>query len=321
MQYTTLGRTGLQISRFCLGTMTFGWSTDEAAAFDIMNAAYDKGINFLDTANIYSAWIDGNQGGESEAMIGKWLQTVDRRSVIIATKVRGRMWEGPNGEGLSRHHIIQAVEDSLRRLQTDYIDLYQTHWPDYETPLEETLSALDSLIQTGKIRYAGCSNHPAWLLTKASWVADIHKITRYDCLQPHYSIFHRREFETELREACADMEIAVIPYSPLAAGFATGKYTRVNRNPETSRGSSSLIQQLIDNEDAYNALDTLKEVSRNYKVPIAQIALAWLLQKPTITAPVVGIRTAAQLSEVVGATNITLTEDEMFNLDNATSMF
>lgn len=321
MEYTTLGKTGLKVSRLCLGTMTFGWSADEETSFAIMDTAYEAGLTFFDTADIYSSWIDGNSGGESETLIGQWLQKKDRRSVIIATKARGKMWDGPNGEGLSRHHLIQAVEDSLSRLQTDYIDLYQTHWPDQETPLEETLSALDHLIQSGKVRYVGCSNYPAWLLTKSAWVADVNNITRYDCLQPHYSIFHRDEFERELADACLDMNIAVIPYSPLAAGFATGKYTRENRNPDTTRASSGLIKRLIDNDAAYDALDAMQAIATDRDVPVAQIALAWLLHKPAVTSPIIGARTVEQLTDVMGATDVSLSADEITRLDEATKQF
>ena len=227
MQYRRMGRTGLKVSALCLGTMTFGWSADEAASFAIMDAAVDAGINFFDTADIYSYWIAGNRGGESETIIGNWLKNRDRRQLVIATKVRGPMWEGVNGQGLSRAHIVQAVEDSLRRLQTDYIDLYQVHYPDDETPLDETLAALDDLVRSGKVRYLGASNYPAWLLMKALWTSDAHAWARFDCIQPHHSLLHRQEFERELQAACVDQGIGVIPYSPLAAGFLTGKYRRM----------------------------------------------------------------------------------------------
>lgn len=321
MKYTSLGRTGLQVSRLCLGTMTFGWSTDEETAFAIMDLAIAAGINFFDTANIYSSWVPGNTGGESETIIGKWLRDKPRHEIIIATKVRGRMWHGPNGEGLSRHHILRAVDDSLRRLQTDYIDLYQTHWPDNSTKLEETLSALDSLVQSGKVRYIGCSNHPAWLLMKSLWISDVNRLARYDCIQPHYSLFHRDEYERELADACADQDIAVIPYSPLAAGFATGKYTRENRKPDTTRENSGLIKTLVNNEDAYKALDLMQQIAQNHNVPVSHIALAWLLAKPTVTAPIIGARTLEQLSDVVGATDVRLSADELGQLDKATKMF
>lgn len=321
MQTIHLGRTGLEVSRLCLGTMTMGWSTTEADSFTILDTAFDGGINFYDTANIYSSWVDGNEGGESETIIGKWLKTKDRRQVVIATKVRGRMWEGANGEGLSRHHIIHAVEDSLKRLETDYIDLYQAHWFDPNTPIDETLAAFDSLIQSGKIRYVGCSNYPAWLLMKACWEADSNGITRYDTLQPHYSLFHRKEFEAELAEVCMDQQIAVIPYSPLAAGFATGKYTRENKSPDTTRSGSSLIKKLTSDDNAYDALDVLNEIANSYDVPSAQIALAWLLHQPTVTAPIVGARTVEQLQEVIGATEIDLNQEDLLTLHYATEEF
>jgi aryl-alcohol dehydrogenase-like predicted oxidoreductase len=321
MQYTTLGRTGLRVSRLCLGTMTFGWSADQHTSLAIMDAAYAAGLTFFDTADIYSRWVDGNQGGESETMIGQWLRTKPRREIIIATKARGKMWHGPNGEGLSRHHLIQAVEDSLRRLQTDTIDLYQTHWPDDETPLEETLTALDALVQSGKVRYIGCSNHPAWLLMKTLWVSDVNNLVRYDCLQPHYSLLHRSEFERELAAVCRDQQIAVIPYSPLAAGFLTGKYTRDNQTPDSTRSGGGLIQRLLADKQAFAALDIVREIAAGHGVPVAQIALAWQLAQDVITAPIVGARTVEQLEEVLGAVDVELSEDEIERLNNATSMF
>jgi aryl-alcohol dehydrogenase-like predicted oxidoreductase len=321
MQYTTLGRTGLRVSRLCLGTMTFGWSADQHTSLAIMDAAYAAGLTFFDTADIYSRWVDGNQGGESETMIGQWLRTKPRREIIIATKARGKMWHGPNGEGLSRHHLIQAVEDSLRRLQTDTIDLYQTHWPDDETPLEETLTALDALVQSGKVRYIGCSNHPAWLLMKTLWVSDVNNLVRYDCLQPHYSLLHRSEFERELAAVCRDQQIAVIPYSPLAAGFLTGKYTRENQTPDSTRSGGGLIQRLLADKQAFAALDIVREIAAGHGVPVAQIALAWQLAQDVITAPIVGARTVEQLEEVLGAVDVELSEDEIERLNNATSMF
>ncbi|MCU0511040.1 MAG: aldo/keto reductase [Anaerolineae bacterium] len=321
MEYTRLGRTGLKVSRLCLGGMTFGWSCDEATSFRILDRAFDSGINFIDTADIYSFWIQGNRGGESESIIGRWLATKPRREVVIATKVRGRMWPGPNGEGLSRAHILQAVDDSLRRLQTDYIDLYQTHYPDDDTPLEETLAALDTLVRAGKVRYIGCSNYPAWLLLKTLWLSDKHHLARFDCLQPHYSLFNRDEFERELAAACDDQGIGVIPYSPLAAGFATGKYTRSNRQPDSTRTGSGLIQKLLNNDQAYVALDVLHDLAQAHSVPVAHIALAWQLAQPVITAPIIGARTLEQLEEVLGATRLHLTAAELSRIDQATKGF
>lgn len=322
MEYKTLGNTGLKVSRLCLGTMTFGWTTPQESAFEIMDAALAAGLTFFDTANVYSAWIDGNQGGESETIIGDWMHSrKNRREVIIASKVRGRMWQGENGEGLSRWHIIHAVEDSLRRLQTDYIDLYQTHWFDASTPIEETLYALDQLVRDGKVRYIGASNYPAWRLMKALWASDVHRWVRYESLQPHYSLLHRKEFEDELAEACLDQNVGVIPYSPLAAGFLTGKYSRDAAEIDTTRSNSRVIQQLSHNENAYNVLDLVTAVASDYSVPVSHVALAWLLTKPVITAPIIGARTLAQFNEVIGAVDLKLSESEVQQLDKISEGF
>ncbi len=321
MKYTTLGRTGLKVSRLCLGTMTFGWSTDRETAFAIMDKAFDAGLNFFDTADIYSRWIEGNQGGESETIIGEWLKTKSRREVIIATKVRGRMWAGENGEGLSRHHIMHAVEDSLRRLQTDYIDLYQTHWTDDNTTHEETLEALDRLVRDGKVLYLGCSNYPAWQLMKALWTSDKHGLARFDCIQPHHSIFHRQEFESELEAACLDQNVAVIPYSPLAAGFATGKHRRDTREVDSTRTSSGLVTRLVADDRAYVVLDSLEKLAQAHRCPMAHVALAWQLARPSITAPIIGVRTLAQLDELLGAVDLTLSESEIGQLNAVSEGF
>jgi aryl-alcohol dehydrogenase-like predicted oxidoreductase len=321
MQYTKLGRTGLKVSRICLGTMTFGWSADESTSFAILDAAFDAGINFFDSADIYSRWVNGNRGGEAETLIGGWLKTKPRREVVIATKGRGRMWDGPNGEGLSCVHLIQAVEDSLRRLQTDYIDLYQTHWPDDETPPEETLSALDALVRAGKVRYLGASNYKAWYLTKNLWISDVHNLARFDCLQPHYSLFNRAEFEGELQALCLDQGIGVIPYSPLAAGFLTGKYTRENKKADTSRMDSGLVQRLLNDEQAFVALDVVRSIAGGRGVPVAHVALAWTLANPAVTAPIIGARTVQQLQELVGAVDVALTADEIKRLNDATARY
>jgi aryl-alcohol dehydrogenase-like predicted oxidoreductase len=321
MQYARLGRTGLQVSRICLGTMNFGWSVNEADSRSIMDAAFDAGINFFDTADVYSSWAPNNPGGVSEQMIGRWLKTKTRRDLVLATKVRGRMWPGVNGDGLSRQHIILAVEDSLRRLDTEYIDLYQTHSFDPNTPIDETLAALDHLVQSGKVLYVGCSNYPAWRLMKALWVSDAKHLVRYDSLQPHYSIFHRAEYERELADVCATEEVGVIPYSPLAAGFATGKYTRENRTPDTTRGDSGLIKRLVASDQAYDALDLMGQIAGGYSVPVAHIALAWMLTRPAVVSPIIGARTLEQLGELVGATELNLTDSELEQLTAATEGF
>jgi len=316
-----LGRSGLEISRLCLGTMTFGWTADEAASFEIMDVAADMNITFFDTANMYSRWVDDNEGGESERIIGKWLkQRGERHRFVIATKVRARMWDGINGEGLSRNHIIKAVEDSLRRLDTDYIDLCQTHWYDDNTPVEETLAAFDKLVTAGKVRYIGASNHPAWRFMKALWQADVTNTVRYESLQPHYNLLHRAEFETELRDMCLDQEIGVLPYSPLAAGFLTGKYSK-ETDEDVDTGFEDRVARLRHNDKAYKVLDVVREVAASHDATPAQIAVAWLLSKRAVTAPIVGARTADQLREVAGALRVRLTSDEVKRLDDVSQGF
>jgi len=321
MDYRRMGRTGLRVSALCLGTMTFGWSADEPTSFAIMDRALEVGINFFDTADAYSYWIKGNKGGESETIIGKWLDRKNRHEVIIATKVRAPLWEGANGQGLSRAHIVKAAEDSLRRLGTDYIDLYQAHYPDDETPLDETLSAFDQLVRDGKVRYVGASNYPAWMLMKALWVSDVRHFARFDCLQPHYSLLHRAEYERELEAACHDQGIGVIPYSPLAAGFLTGKYTRENREPDTSRSESGLIKRLINDDGVYDVLDEVRRIAQSHDVPMAQIALAWMLHRHGITSPIIGARTVEQLEESLGALTVLLSPEEISKLEAITQKY
>lgn len=321
MEYIKLGRTDLNVSRLCLGTMTFGWPSDEKSSFEILDRAYDEGINFLDTADIYSSWVDGHKGGESETIIGRWLKSKPRENITIATKVRGRMWEGDDGEGLSTKHITRAIEDSLRRLQTDYVDLYQTHWPDEETPLLETSTALDSLVQSGKVRFLGCSNYPAELLREANNLCKENGLARFDSLQPNYSLLKRDEFEVELESLCRSDGIGVIPYSPLAAGFLSGKYTRSEQKPDSTRQTSKLIQNLKDNDTAHLVMDRLREMANKYSVPVSQIALAWLLARSHIHSPIIGARTTSQLEENLGATDITLSELDIKTLNDLSNSF
>ena len=319
MDYRNLGRTGLKVSEFCLGTMQWGWTADETTAFAVMDAFVEAGGNFIDTADIYSRWAPGNPGGVSEEIIGRWMQTRgNRRQIVLATKVRGVMWPGPNGEGLSRGHIMAAVEDSLRRLQTDVIDLYQTHWFDATTPIEETLHALDDLVRQGKVRYVGCSNYPAWRLTKALWASDKLHLARYDTLQPHYSLVHRAEFERELKPLCEEEGIGVIPYSPLAGGFLTGKYRRGQEAPATPRAGG--IQHRYLNDKGYSVVQALEKLGQTRGVSVTQMALAWQLSQPVITAPIIGANSVAQLNESLGAAGLRLDAGEMKALD-AVSMW
>lgn len=314
MEYRNLGRTGLKVSELCLGTMQWGWTADEATSFAIMDAFVATGGNFIDTADVYSRWVEGNPGGVSEEIIGRWMKARgNRRQIVLATKVRGVMWDGPNGEGLSRGHIMAAVEDSLRRLQTDVIDLYQTHWFDAGTPIDETLRALDDLVRQGKVRYVGCSNYPAWRLAKALWASDTLGLARYDSIQPHYNIAYRAEFERELKPLCEEEGVGVIPYSPLAGGFLTGKYRRGAPAPDSARASG--IQRRYLNDKGFAILEALEKLGTARGKSIAQMALAWQLSQPVITAPIIGANSVEQLGDSLGAAGLRLTEEEIKALD------
>ncbi|MEW5986831.1 MAG: aldo/keto reductase [Chloroflexota bacterium] len=319
MNYRRLGRTGLKVSEICLGTMQFGWTADEPTSHAMMTRAVELGCNFFDTADIYSSWHKGNRGGESETIIGNWLAAghVPRRDLVIATKVQGRMGNGPNDQGLSRQHIMTAVEDSLDRLQTDYIDLYQTHWPDEETPLEETLSALDDLVRSGLVRYVGCSNYPAWSLMKSLWISDVRGLARFDSLQPHYNLVHRAEFERELQAVCLDQGLGVIAYSPLAGGFLTGKYRRGQPLPESARAGG--VQYRYMNDQGFDALDKLAETGRAHGASIPQVAIAWVLANPAMTSAIIGANSLQQLEETMKAAELKLAAEEKAALDTVTN--
>lgn len=319
MEYRRLGRTGLKVSTICLGTMQFGWTADEARSFEVMDTAVNLGCNFFDTADVYSRWAEGNPGGVSEQIIGNWLKNsaVRRDQMIIATKVRGKMGDGPNDQGLSRHHILNAAEASLRRLQTDIIDLYQVHWTDEETPLDETLRALEDLVRAGKVRYVGCSNYPAWLLMKALWISDVQKLVRFDSVQPHYSLVHRDEFERELMPLCQDQGVGVIPYSPLAGGFLTGKYRRDAPLPESARVGG--VQRRYMNERGFAALDKLDEVAQAHEATVAQVAIAWILANTAVTSAIIGANTVSQLTDTVHGATLHLSQSEKESLDAVTA--
>ena len=317
MEYRNLGETGLKVSQLCLGTMQFGWTADEETSFAVLTAAAEAGMNFIDTADIYSRWAEGNPGGVSETVIGKWLMkgVVPRDQLVIATKVRGRMGEGPNDEGLSRRHILSSVEASLNRLQTEYIDLYQLHWPDEATPIEENLSALDDLVHKGFVRYIGCSNYPAWRLMQALWASQDRNLARFVCLQPHYNLIHRREYERELEEVCQTHGLGVIPYSPLAGGFLTGKYSQGQTPPAGTRGvTSNRIQTYIQDERNWTMIEELRSLAGMHGRTISQIALAWLLMRASITSPIIGPRSVAQLEDNLGAIEVRLRSEEIDKL-------
>lgn len=309
MEYRNLGSSGCKVSRLCLGTMQFGWTADEASSFQVLSAAHSAGINFIDTADIYSRFVPGNQGGESETIIGNWLKKagIPRDRIVLATKVFNPMSEDPNDRGLSRVHILKSIDASLKRLQTDYIDLYQSHRPDPETPVEETLAAFDNLIQSGKVRYIGCSGFKGWQVLESLWAADKNGLQPYISLQPGYNLVRRAEFEHDVEEVAKHFHLAVMPYSPLAAGFLTGKYRRGQTDVESGRHSKAALNFT---ESGWAVLDALDTVSHELDdAPLSQIALAWVLKNPTVTSPIIGPRSVEQLEDYLKSLEITLTEE------------
>jgi aryl-alcohol dehydrogenase-like predicted oxidoreductase len=313
-----LGRTGMKVAALCLGGNTFGWTTDQKASEAVLDAYLDAGGNFIDTADVYSRWAPGNTGGESETALGIWMATrKNRHAVILATKACGPMGPGPNDAGLSRLHIMRAVEASLRRLQTDYIDLYQAHWDDRETPLEETLRTFDDLVRQGKVRYIGASNHVAWRLTRALWESDRKGYVRYECLQPKYNLVIRDEYERELEGLCLEQGIGVIPYSSLASGFLSGKYHRGADLPATARAAG--VQKIYMNERGFAVLAAVEKVAAGTGATPAQVALSWLVYHPGITAPIASATSVTQLKEIVGAVELKLDADATAILDQASA--
>ena len=261
-----LGGTGMKVAALCLGGNTFGWTTEQKASEAVLDAYMEAGGNFIDTADVYSRWAPGNKGGESEVALGIWMAArKNRHAVIMATKVCGPMGPGPNDGGLSRLHIMQAVEASLTRLQTDYIDLYQAHWDDKDTPLDETLRAFDDLVRQGKVRYIGCSNHSAWRLTRALWESSRGGYVRYECLQPKYNLVIRDEYERELEPLCLEQNVGVIPYSSLASGFLSGKYQRGGAMPTTARAAG--VQKTYMNERGFTVMAAVEKVAAAWAPP------------------------------------------------------
>jgi aryl-alcohol dehydrogenase-like predicted oxidoreductase len=313
-----LGRTGLKVAALCLGGNTFGWTTDQPASEAVLDAYVGEGGNFIDTADVYSRWAPGNTGGESETVLGRWLHARNNRSrVIIATKVMGPMGPGPNDTGLSRAHIMEGVEASLRRLQTDYIDLYQAHWDDLDTPLDETLRAFDDLVRQGKVRYVGASNYVAWRLTRALWESDRRGLGRYESIQPKYNLVFRDEYERELEPLCREQQIAVIPYSSLGSGFLSGKYRAGQALPTTARAGG--VQKAYMNDRGFAVLAAVETVASKVGATPAQVALSWLVHRPSITAPIASATSVAQLKEILGAVELRLDAESTAALDRASA--
>ena len=313
-----LGRTGLSVAALCLGGNTFGWTTDQKASEAVLDAYMEAGGNFIDTADVYARWAPGNKGGESESALGIWMAARrNRHAVIMATKVCGPMGPGPNDKGLSRQHIVEGLEASLKRLQTDYIDLYQAHWDDRETPLDETLRAFDDLVRAGKVRYVGASNYVAWRLTRALWESDRGRTVRYECLQPKYNLVFRDEYERELEPLCLEQSIGVIPYSSLGSGFLSGKYRRGAALPSTARAGG--VQKIYMNDRGFAILDAVEQVAAKAGATPAQVALSWLAHRPGITAPIASATSPAQLKELIGGIELRLDDEATATLDRASA--
>ena len=312
-----LGRSGLKVAALCLGGNTFGWTTAQKASEAVLDAYMEAGGNFIDTADVYSRWVPGNKGGESEIVLGTWMAARrNRPDVVMATKVCGPMGPGPNDGGLSRQHIMQGVEASLKRLQTDYIDLYQAHWDDRGTPLEETLRALDDLVRQGKVRYVGASNYVAFRLTRALWESERHGYARYECLQPKYNLVFRDEYERELEPLCLEQNVGVIPYSSLASGFLSGKYRRGEGLPTTARAAG--VQKTYMTERGFTVLAAVEKVAAGLGVTPTQVAISWLAHRPGITAPIASATSIAQLKELLGV-ELQLDGEARKTLDQASS--
>jgi aryl-alcohol dehydrogenase-like predicted oxidoreductase len=314
MNNRRLGRTGLKVSEVCLGTMTFGHQCDEAVSFAIMNKAAEHGVYFLDTADVYPVPPSPETAGRTEVIIGKWLKG-QRHRFVLATKCRNRVGHGPNDEGLSRRHIFEAVEDSLRRLQTDYIDLYQPHSPDPETPLDETLRALDDLVRMGKVRYLGCSNLPAWQVALALGISAKHEWARLDSVQPRYNLLFR-DIEAELLPLCRDQGLGVLAYNPLAGGFLTGRYQSLEAPPPGTRFSLGGVTGTLYRERYWHhaQLEAVRELVEALKPrgrSLIQIAVAWVLAQPGITSAIVGASKPEQLDESLAAVKVKLEADEL----------
>lgn len=317
MQKRKLGQSGLEVTPLCFGGNVFGWTIDAEKSFSILDAFTDAGFNFIDTADIYSVWIPGNKGGESETIIGQWFKKSGKRDrVILATKVGFEMT--PDKKGLSKKHIMASVEDSLKRLQTDYIDLYQSHTDDESVPQEETLSAYQELIKAGKVRAIGASNFTAARLASAIETAKKHGLPAYQSLQPEYNIYDREKFEAELAVVCRDNNIGVINYYALARGFLSGKYRTEADLTKSPRGQS--VQKNYFNDRGWRILKALDEVAATLKATPAQVALAWLMAQPLVTAPIASATSLEQLDDLVKSASLKLDVAALARLDAASAL-
>ncbi len=313
-----LGRTGLDVSSLCLGGNVFGWTIDEETSFAVLDAYFEGGGTFIDTADVYSTWAVGHVGGESEAILGRWMSTRGNRDrVIMVTKIGSQMGTAPDAKGLSRRYIMEEVEASLKRLQTDYIDVYLAHRDDQETPLEETLAAFNDLVRQGKVRSIGASNYSAARLSQALQISTQHDYARYESVQPPYNLVNREVYERDLEPLCREQGLGVITYSSLASGFLTGKYRSGKDMPSSPRAKG--VRERYMNDKGFRVLDQLDRVAKAHNATLSQVALAWILARPGITAPIASATSVEQVRELLGAVTLKLTEEEMTSLDKVSA--
>jgi aryl-alcohol dehydrogenase-like predicted oxidoreductase len=306
MNYRRLGNSGLRVSEICLGAwINFGERIDDPQTFAVLDAAVEEGIDFFDSADVYA-------GGKAEEVMGRWMKDKDRRTLTIATKCRGRMWPGVNGEGLHRKHIMDACHDSLRRLQTDYIDLYQCHWPDPGTPLEETMRALDDLVRQGKVRYIGCSNFGSELIGEAARICEHHHLSKFISSQPYYNMLGRGIEEKEVPR-CLKEGLGLIPYSPLAQGLLSEKYLGGTIPPGARAEGNRHMQESLQKH--LPALKALGEFAHARDLTLSQLALVWLLHQPAMTAPIIGASRPEQVRENAKASSVKLSADDLAQIE------
>ena len=323
MQHTRLGRTGLQVSRLCLGTMTFGLQCDEETSIAILDRAAEGGIDFLDTADVYPLGGDLTTVGRTEEILGRWLQG-KRENFVVATKCFGPMGPNPWDAGNSRRHIMDAIDASLRRLQTDSVDLYQLHFNDANVPIDETLGALDDLVRAGKVRYIGCSNFLAYQMARALGRSDARGVARFESVQPRYNLIFR-EFERELFPLCLEENVGVIPYNPIAGGLLSGKYDRSKPPVEGTRftlgTAGRMYQDRYWHDNVFDTIDELEKIAGDAGIPLPTLAVAWTLANPVITAPIVGASRPDQLDATLAAVDVTLDPDLLDTLNRVTAPY
>ncbi|MES2274817.1 MAG: aldo/keto reductase [Bacteroidota bacterium] len=315
MEKRELGKTGVGVSPLMFGGNVFGWTVDEAISFKLLDAFTGAGLNFIDTADVYSRWVPGNHGGDSEMIIGKWFkQSGKRDKVILATKVGKDMGDGK--KGLAAKYIMQAVEDSLKRLQTDYIDLYQSHDDDPNTPFAETMEAYSQLIKEGKVRVIGASNYKVGRLAETLQTSASNNLAAYQTLQPEYNLYQRQDYETNLEPLCLERGLGVVPFYSLASGFLTGKY-RSEADFNKSKRGAGMVKYL--NERGFKILAALDSVADQYRTTQASVALAWLIARPSITAPIASATNIEQLNDLISATELNLSAEAISVLNEASS--